>query len=796
VQTGLLSELLGPAAVPASAQDAGGEGARESIERGREKHARRLERLVSDEGDRIERDGRRLLRRLDGACRASRRLRRFNRAKGSSRFLDAARAPLSGLVRAASAAAEADLTESANLHELRLACKRVRYGLEVFAGCFPQEVGTELYPGLVELQDRLGAATDAEGLAVRLSRLLERGRKDDPEAGEALAALAERCRALHEARAGEARAFVSTRGLAVVRRLERVVGGALQSTERDAETPEPLPPPIVVTRVHTPTRSHEPQETSRMAVIDVGTNSIRLEIVEAFPDRTYRVLDDEKETARLGAGMLRTGELTPEAMERAVQTIARMAAIAEGHKVPRGSLRAIGTYAVRASKNRDQFLAMVRERTGIEVSVLGPEQEGKLAFASADHAFDLGAVTSAVVDVGGGSTEVVLSASGVPEQVYGLPLGAMLLTEKFGGATKASVENFSRLRRHIDRVLDEQIGRPLLLPQLVVGTGGTFSVLANVLNAARGGGPQLWDRRVGFEATRSEIKHLIERVRRVAPAERGLIAGLPADRADIIVAGFAIVERVLKHLKCNAARVHDRGVRDGVILSMIGEAVPHDSPGADPIAAARRFAQKCNYEQPHSEHVTRLALDLYDQLAERLASSNGEREPWATPESRRLLEAGALLHDIGYLVSYSGHHKHSYHLILHSELTGPGLFSAREVELIANIARYHRRAEPRRAHRPFDRLNKAERRLVRQLAGVLRIADGLDRTHTQRVSTVRVEPGGDELALIIRATGDAGADLWGAAEKRGLLERAFGVRCHLRVERDEAGAATAIAAAS
>src|SRR6185295_13810573 len=164
------------------------------------------------------------------------------------------------------------------------------------------------------------------------------------------------------------------------------------------------------------------------------------------------------------------------------------------------------------------------------------------------------------------------------------------------------------------------------------------------------------DRRVGFEATRSEIKHVVERIRRVPPGERGGIAGLPADRADIVVAGFTIVERALKHLRANAVRVHDRGIRDGVILSMIAEAFPDavsgSARGADPMGAVRRLAQKCNYEQAHSEHVTKVALSIYDQLVEKVGSGDDAGPEWAGHEARRILEAAAVLHDIGYLVSY------------------------------------------------------------------------------------------------------------------------------------------------
>jgi exopolyphosphatase/guanosine-5'-triphosphate,3'-diphosphate pyrophosphatase len=239
------------------------------------------------------------------------------------------------------------------------------------------------------------------------------------------------------------------------------------------------------------------------------------------------------------------------------------------------------------------------------------------------------------------------------------------------------------------------------------------------------------------------------------------------------------VERALKRLGANSVRVHDRGIRDGVIHAMIAEAFPSGFAEPGPMGAVRRLAQKCSYEEAHSEHVTALALSIYDALATTLAGgeSGDDLPAWLRPEARRLLEAAAILHDIGYLVSYSRHHKHSYHLIVHDDLSGPGLFTPREVELIALIARYHRRAEPKRSHRGFGELTKEDRGLVRRLAGILRLADGLDRTHTQSVAgaAVAVEPGRRVVITLdpsVPGT-DIDANRWGSEDKRALFERAF-----------------------
>jgi exopolyphosphatase / guanosine-5'-triphosphate,3'-diphosphate pyrophosphatase len=693
------------------------------------------------------------------------------------------------LAREARGRAESLPAETEPLHELRLACKRVRYTMEIAAPCLPGALRDQAYDSLVQVQDHLAPVSDLAEFVPRLRRMARRhaARLDEGETdpvSDGLFDLHERYKTAHESRVVDAAAYVRESGVAALARLEEETAIVFGETR---PRPAPEPPLVVVTArpavgqlPRTGAARPLPEGPHRMAVIDIGTNSVRVEIVEAFPDRSYRVLDDEKETTRLGSGILRTGVLSPEAMERTAAAVTRMASIAAGYGVKREWVRAVGTFAVREAANREQFLGMVQERAGLEVAALSPEQEGKLAFLSAERLMDLSAGTSAVVDIGGGSTEIVLSAAGVPEQIYGLPLGAMLLTEEFGGPTESGRGRFREMRRRIDRVMRREVGRPLLRPQVVVGTGGTFGVLASALAEADGGtGPKLWDRRVGFEASRSEIAHLLQRLRRMSPQERAEVPGVPADRADIIVAGFAIVERALKRLGANSVRIHDRGIRDGMVHAMVAEAFPSGMAEPGPMGAVRRLAQKCNYEEGHSEHVTRLALSIYDALAAALApaEADGQMPAWAHAEARRLLEAAAVLHDIGYLVSYAAHHKHSYHLIVHDDLSGPGLFTPREVELIALIARYHRRAQPRRSHPAFGALPKADRKLVRRLAGILRLADGLDRTHTQSVASVRVSVGQDGPVVLTPEPALPGTDIetnrWGADDKRGLFERAF-----------------------
>jgi exopolyphosphatase/guanosine-5'-triphosphate,3'-diphosphate pyrophosphatase len=521
------------------------------------------------------------------------------------------------------------------------------------------------------------------------------------------------------------------------------------------------------------------QAPMRLAAIDVGTNSIRLIVAEVAPDGSYRVIDDEKEVARLGRGLAHTGELRLRAMRESALTIARMKDIADGYGVRR--LRIVGTSAVRQAANRDHFLAMVRQQTGLAMEVISAEEEARLAHLSAARAFDLRAVPAAVVDIGGGSTEVVLSAGGVVEKIATLALGAVGLTEAFDVDDGDQAKTFERLRKHIRRTIKAGLGRPPFAPQLLIGTGGTFTALAAVsMHAGSHGSDDLLPFTVrGYEMQRSEVKHMLQRLAGMPLRARMRVPGLSPDRAEIIVAGAAIVEGMMKHLGVNSLRVHDRGIRDGLLLTMIGELLPRavesgfgapggTLPGAlDRLRSVRQFAAACRFEESHSLHVTRLALELFDQLAAQRPDAPGG---WSDPVNRELLEAAAILHDVGYYINYDRHHKHGYHLIIHSELAG---FTHRELEVIANVARYHRLAEPRKRHPAYAALRKADRRLVKRLAAILRLADGLDRAHAQEVRAVRLKVRRGAAVLQLESDERPDVGIWGAQRKGGLFKEVF-----------------------
>ena len=518
----------------------------------------------------------------------------------------------------------------------------------------------------------------------------------------------------------------------------------------------------------TPAKEKSTEETPiRLAAIDIGTNSMRLVVVEVDADGTFRVLDEEREQTRLGHGLYETGRLGDAEMERSLDTLGRMKAIAEGRGV--SELRAIATSAVREARNGRTFRRQAERRHGVKIQVVSGREEARLAFLSMSRQFKFGNRPIALVDIGGGSVELVLAAGSVIDRVYSLPLGAVRMTETFVHSDPVKKKEWKKLRKAIDREIDRRVGKPPLRAEIMVGSGGTFSTLGAMVKSQREG--RAAGSVQGYAMARAEVVHLLGRLREVPLDARKAIPGLSPERADIITAGIAVIARLAKRLGTREIVVNEGGIREGLLLSMAAERTRGRKTAAlgteDRMEWIRQFARKCQSNEAHNEHVADLAVQIFDDL----------RGHYDMPlEAREILQAGALLHDIGYLISHSKHHKHAYHLIMHGDLPR---FSAREVELIANVARYHRRAYPKKKHENYSRLDKEDRKLVRRIAGILRVADGLDRAHSQVVTGVRAVVERDRVILLVGAAEPPQVELWDANRKAGLFEKAFNTSLHL-----------------
>ncbi len=513
-----------------------------------------------------------------------------------------------------------------------------------------------------------------------------------------------------------------------------------------------------------------PDMAGRLAAIDIGSNSVRLFVAEALRGGTYRILDEEREPTRLGRSVSSEGRLDDESMDRTVAALKTFKEIAAGYHVT--TLRTIATCAVRESRNGPEFCRRVREEVGLEVEVISGEREARLAFASVQHAFDLTGRNVVVADIGGGSTEVVFATGNLIESIFSTPLGAVRLTEQCGLGEGASADDFQRglgeLDAVIESVLKKQTTRPLFAPHFLVGCGGTFTTLAELVMASK------HDADVpvaGYRISHAELRHLLERLKKMPLRARRGMAGMTPDRADIIIAGLSIIDALMKRFRVNMLAVHTRGVRDGLVREMIDEVeVPAltGDESAQREVAIERLAAACSGELEHGRAVAALAGRIFEQLAEPLELPPGDR---------LLLECAARLQDVGYVINYDQHHKHSYHLIRNSRL--PGL-RPHDVELVANVARYHRGGLPKRKHKNLTRLSSDDQRRVQRLAGILRLAGGLDRSRTQQVRDVRVTINDGSVHLDVTAEQEPQTDIWGAERRTELFEKAFGLPVEIR----------------
>jgi exopolyphosphatase/guanosine-5'-triphosphate,3'-diphosphate pyrophosphatase len=498
--------------------------------------------------------------------------------------------------------------------------------------------------------------------------------------------------------------------------------------------------------------------TKRLAAMDIGTNSIRCIVVEADQKGGYKVLDDEKSTVRLGEDLSRTGAISLQASERAIEAVGRFRKLIAGLKVT--AVEAIATSAMRRASNGQGLLDALSATFGHEIRVISGLEEAELAMVSAQRHFDMEYKRYAVFDIGGGSLEITTALGNHIEECYSLDLGAVVMTEQFLRQDPPRIADLQKLQRHVRAELKKRVDRSKVQLHTLIGSGGTTTAIGAMAMSALG---KSYASIHGYEVLRSEVVHILAMLTRKSLAERKLVPGLNADRADIIVAGIAVVEELMRFFGANQLLVNERGIREGLIIRAM------EKHGLIPVASTPRswresaldFVRSCHVDEPHSLHVARLALSLFDVLA----------VPYNLIKSdRKLLEAAALLHDVGYFIAYSSHHKHSYHLIRHAELFG---FTPRERELIAQIARYHRKSLPKRKHETFNALHEEDQQRVRRLGGILRLADGLDRRRSSAVQSISCTFSDALFTVHLKGTEDMSVEIFGATAKKDLFEKAF-----------------------
>jgi len=532
----------------------------------------------------------------------------------------------------------------------------------------------------------------------------------------------------------------------------------------------------------------------KLAAIDIGSNSIHLVIVRAVKGQHPEIIDREKEMVRLGAGSLREHVLSKDKVQRALTTLRRYKQMAEANRVD--LTIATATSAVRESHNADEFIEAVRKDVGIDVQMLPGVEEARLIALAVSEVTDFNNRRALIIDIGGGSTEFIITAGDEPELLYSVRIGAVRLAEKF--ITTDPISDLERerlvtgIRSDLTHAVREVKNRGY---DFVIGTSGT--ILNMVSAAAFSEHPPRGEALAEIEpfsetVTVDQITRLNRRLARMDERQRGRVPGLEKDRADIIIAGGLLLEGIMSETGAREITSCDWSLREGVILNYLRShqlsrlnlkgvtaelTIPNESKvlsGDDSTLDVRArsvlsVARRYGYDAPHSHHVARLAARIFDDTHE--LHGMGETE-------KRLLEYAALLHDIGYHIAHNNHHKHALYLIKNAEMPG---FTVNEIALMATTVRYHRGSLPKtgmpkrskREHEDYRGLERTQRSTLLKLASILQIADGLDRSHRQLVREVRCELAGNSVTFLVESEGECDLEMWSAERKASWFGEIF-----------------------
>jgi exopolyphosphatase / guanosine-5'-triphosphate,3'-diphosphate pyrophosphatase len=503
----------------------------------------------------------------------------------------------------------------------------------------------------------------------------------------------------------------------------------------------------------------------RVAGIDIGSNAIRFVAAEFTARESFAPLEYFREPIRLGHDAFRAQVLGQEAMDAAVDALTRMRTVMDSLKV--NGYRAVATSAVRDSRNGEEFVERVWEESGIRIETITGTEEAHLVWLAVRERIDLDESQWVLVDLGGGSVEISLVEGEELRWTESHPLGTVRLLEELGDLSGESPDWVRRrLEDHAAMLRISAITRQVDAAGMVA-TGGNMETLAELTGSRR-------DARGVARVRLETLRAAIERLGPLSTRDRVKELGLREDRADVILPAAVVYERIARLLGVNQIIVPNVGVKEGLLLDAVDDLLEHGGHEArlerEALAGATALARRYEFDAAHAEQVTRLSLELFDQLRELHRLGDTER---------RILIAAALLHDIGQFVSYRRHHKHSYYLIANSELPA---FTPRQILLVALVARYHRRGEPQEEHEGYAELSRGEREVVDRLSSLLRVADALDREHQQQVATLTATlDEGKELVLAVQGTGDLLPERWAVQRKAKMFERVFDLRVRFSV---------------
>lgn len=500
----------------------------------------------------------------------------------------------------------------------------------------------------------------------------------------------------------------------------------------------------------------------KLAAIDIGTNSIHTILVEAERKRSFNIIEREKEMAKLGVGVFANNKLKDEAFNTGIETISRYVQLAE--KMGVDEIITAATSAIREARNGEDFLDEIVERTGVSPRIISGKEEARLIFLAVRNSIALENDDVLVFDIGGGSTEVVV---GNREEILfrdSMKLGVLRLLDMFADKDSVGKEARGVLEAHIQFLAQKTLEKARKFDfKRVIGTSGTIRTLGEAAYMAAEGESM---RSVNAETVRlKDIEQLTEKLLNLNREKRTEVDGISEKRADAIHLGGILLVQLLKMAEVEEITLCDASLREGMILDYLerhSQQVP--TFATFPNLRSRKVAQiahKYESDWQQKSHVSSLALQIFDRTKELHQYGDFERE---------LLQYAALLCDIGQYISFRKHHKHSRYLI---RKINPRGFTDEEILLLGHIARYHRKAEPTKKHKKFKKLAKSQRHQVKILAGILRIADALDKTKNQLVDRVSCQISEEKLTILVSGADNLELELWAARRESKVLAKAL-----------------------
>lgn len=499
----------------------------------------------------------------------------------------------------------------------------------------------------------------------------------------------------------------------------------------------------------------------RIAAIDIGTNSFHAVIVEVAPDGSYTTLDTYKEMVGLGADVSRNF-IGAETMEIAVQSMKNIKLLCEHQGVE--TILAYATSAVRESNNGGDFIQRVLDETGIKIQAIPGKKEAELIAIAIQHSLNLNEDPVLIMDLGGGSVEFIICNRNTIFFLESLKIGVSRIAATFIKNDPISKSEVSDIAECFKKSLDSVFSAVKKFePKMLIGSSGTMENIASMISIKQSDAPTFSLNQ--FQYTKKDVEKLAKEFLTLKRDERSSFPGLDSKRADFIIPGIILTQFVIEKTGLEIITTSSYALREGMIIDYIKTNSSQFSILSEyPDNRERSIFQllkKCNWHVNHSTHVAKLALKLFDVLAEHHK---------LTAQDRELLRFACLLHDIGYHISHNAHHKHALYIIENADLKG---FDQEEIYIMAHVSRYHRLSTPKKRHSEYNALPKETQKRIKILSGFIRVADGLDRSHFQTVSELDATLTDSSIVIKIQSESDPQVEIWGALRKSELFEDFF-----------------------